>query len=1132
MAILTLHAREVVSRDRLIDELWGEKPPPTAVHAIQEAISRLRQRLGVASERLETRSPGYLLRLDDVEIDARRCERLWSEGRATLAAGEPERAERLLGEALGLWRGPPLVDFIYAPFAQVAVAGLEDLRLECREDLIDAELALGRHAEVVPDLESLIAEQPLRERPRGQLMLALYRCGRQADALSAYQQIRAVLQEDLGLEPGHELRELQARILAQEPTLMAPAPDTATPGQDQPTDTLPAGFPPLAVTPRTSEGSFVGRQECLDQLRSRWEQSKSGTTNVVVLVGVAGVGKTRLAARFAEEVHADGGIALYGRADEESLLPYQPVAELLERLLTHAGEHFRAGAQHEVETLSPAFPNLSRFARSSAANVDKDTMRHQVFEAVVSVTARAAAQTPLLLVLDDLQWADRPTLLLLQHLMRRIEGSHVMVLGTCRPPKREDPLDDLLADLLRERRYDELRLEGLDEDATRELVADRLTIETTPGFIDRLRRLTNGNAFFIEETCAFVESALAERSVIDEHVFEALGVPDRVAKVILRRLGELSSLAQEFLSVASVVGPTFSVQFVETVMRPDRSEDQTGVSTDVIAAAEEAIAAGLTIVPPDRSDQLMFSHALVREVLYERLTVSRPVLHHRVALDLEELSKREPVHPAELAHHFRHAGGPASREPERRYAIEAGKRAAEQFAYEEAIQHFRRALELFDEGDDAGRCDVLLRLGRVQWHAGDDAARDSFMEAAARAERLYEAATKARPERPDGRRRAAEQLARAALGVGERYFEVTYDSERGVRYRALMRRALTALGETDSPRRALLLSRLAVNLAFPNEDEEGLTLGVEAVEMARRLGDDKLLVAALLARHITLLDARHIEERLSVSEEFCSLAGGHEELAAEGHHWRMYDLLGVGNRAGAEWEYRKLEILAKKLGQPLLRSLALGARGLWAEMQGRDERAERCADRSLEHAKLAHTKDAVSSWASQLFALRRRQERVGELASVIEPLVRAGGRDLGWLAALGVLRLDTGDRDAARTIYETEMGDGVAGVPRGMFRLTRLALLAELSARLGDDLAGADQLYRELTRHSGCHVAVTYCSFWGPVDGYLARLAEALGNSALAAKHRSKAIQEAEAMGAVVLAEELRRREDTFRALT
>ena len=220
LAILALRVNEVVSTDRLVDELWAESPPATALHTIQVFVSRLRSALGPAGERLITRSPGYLLELGADETDAARCEHLYDAARSALNVGDPDRAAALLRDARALWRGPPLAEFTYEPFAQATIARLEELRVSCREEAVEAELALGRHAEVVSELEALVREHPLRERPRGQLMLALYRCGRQADALEAYQQARRLMVDELGVEPSPVLRELEHRILDQDESLM------------------------------------------------------------------------------------------------------------------------------------------------------------------------------------------------------------------------------------------------------------------------------------------------------------------------------------------------------------------------------------------------------------------------------------------------------------------------------------------------------------------------------------------------------------------------------------------------------------------------------------------------------------------------------------------------------------------------------------------------------------------------------------------------------------------------------------------------------------------------------------------------------------------------------------------------
>ena len=216
LAVLLLHANEVVSADRLIDELWGDAPPPTAAKSLQVHVSRLRKELGEG--RLATRAPGYVLHVDPSELDLARFEQLVGEARTA----DPGGAAQKLRQALALWRGPALADLAYEPFAQAEIARLEELRLAALEQRIDADLATGRHAELVGELEALVAEHPLRERLRCQLMLALYRSARQAEALDAYREARRELSEELGLEPSEELKQLEQAILQHDPALDLP----------------------------------------------------------------------------------------------------------------------------------------------------------------------------------------------------------------------------------------------------------------------------------------------------------------------------------------------------------------------------------------------------------------------------------------------------------------------------------------------------------------------------------------------------------------------------------------------------------------------------------------------------------------------------------------------------------------------------------------------------------------------------------------------------------------------------------------------------------------------------------------------------------------------------------------------
>jgi len=234
LALLLLRAGEVVPTDRLIDALWDERAPASAQNSVHIYVSRLRKALG--NGRLETRGHGYVLALEPEQLDLGRFERLLAEGRELLAGGEPERAAKTLREALALWRGPPLSDFASEPFAQGEIARLEELHLAALEERIEADLTLGSHAELVSELDALVREHPLRDRLRAQLMLALYRAGRQAEALDVYRQAHRMLADELGLEPGRRLQELERAILNQDPELDPP---TRKPG-------------PLATRPRRS----------------------------------------------------------------------------------------------------------------------------------------------------------------------------------------------------------------------------------------------------------------------------------------------------------------------------------------------------------------------------------------------------------------------------------------------------------------------------------------------------------------------------------------------------------------------------------------------------------------------------------------------------------------------------------------------------------------------------------------------------------------------------------------------------------------------------------------------------------------------------------------------------------------
>src|SRR5438067_3548064 len=391
LAALLLDATRFVPSDRLIEALWEDHPPETAYKAIQVYVSQLRKVVG--KERLETKPSGYLLRVDADELDLERFQRLRENGR--------------LVEALSLWRGPPLADFRHHRFAQSEIARLEESRLACLEDRIEADLAAGRRGDLVGELEALVRDHPLRQRLRGHLMLALYRSGRDAEALAAYTDGRRALVEELGIEPRRELRELQQAILRQDAAL-EPAP-ASTPGTE-----------PV-------RGAFVGREHELAQLRAGLDDGFAGRGRLFLLAGEPGIGKSRLADELVAQAERRGAHVLVGRCRERGGAPaYWPWLQALrayvaetgtETLQAHLGSRGPVLAQL-VPDLRERFPDLPEVPTG-----DLEGARFRLFDAATAFLRSAAAERPLLLVLDDLHAADEPSLMLLRFVARELQTS-------------------------------------------------------------------------------------------------------------------------------------------------------------------------------------------------------------------------------------------------------------------------------------------------------------------------------------------------------------------------------------------------------------------------------------------------------------------------------------------------------------------------------------------------------------------------------------------------------------------------------------------------------------------------------------------------------------------------------------
>ena len=339
LAMLALDANRTVPADHLIEGLWGEDPPASAAKMVQNYVWRLRTVLGERTgAEILTRGRGYELRVDPDSVDVRRFQRLLAEANRAGAGGEPADAAR---EALALWRGPALADVVDAPFAAPEIRRLEELRVEAVELALDADLAAGHHLEVAGEIDAIVAEHPLRERLHAQRMLALYRCGRQAEALDAYREARSTLVDEVGVEPGPELRRLHEAILRQDPAL-----DVEVAVRELPRELDAAAAPPLA-----------GRDDELAWLRAQWQRARAGEGALVALLGPPGIGKTRLAAELAGVVHGEGATVVYAagaRAPDVALASIARTRRVPRPVLLVLDDADRAGAAVRAAVAEPS----------------------------------------------------------------------------------------------------------------------------------------------------------------------------------------------------------------------------------------------------------------------------------------------------------------------------------------------------------------------------------------------------------------------------------------------------------------------------------------------------------------------------------------------------------------------------------------------------------------------------------------------------------------------------------------------------------------------------------------------------------------------------------------------------------
>ncbi len=696
LVMLLINANRPISPEQLIDSLWGDQPPPTATATLQAYISNLRRALeperpaGSPPKLLVKNAGGYQLTTAAETIDAHRFE-LDVVAAGALLTTEPARARQLLGAALDLWRGPPLADFRYESFAASEIQRLEQLHIEAIESRITADLAMGRAETLVAELEALVAEHPLRERLWRHLMLALYRAGRQGEALRAYRLCETILGDELGIVPGPELRELELAILNHEPSLRLPASTDESPAVE------PAGT------------TIVGRQRERALFRSAVARALAGHGSVLLIEGEPGIGKTRLLEVFESDARDAGLRTSFARCVEVGgTPPYWPWTQLLRKLDVDTAVAGIPAAQHP-DPLVPAGP------RPPAT---PGPPLHQVAESMAVTLVGLGAVQPVVLVIDDLYSADPDSLSLLCLVAAELRDLPVIIVGSHRGQDLgpAHPLTEALAQLVRLEWVQRVALARFTAPEVDELVTAVLGIEVDKAVVDAINDRTEGNAFFTVELARLLQTEMA---LHPDHAASA--VPATLLEVLGRRLGQLSDAALRLARVGAVCGREFDLAIGAEALDLDLETS--------IAAAEEVVQAGL-MAEVGATGAYRFSHVIVVDCIMRAMgSVRRAFVHDQIADALERRFAADPTRWGVIAHHRHQAVPVTGAQP----AVSALARAADGAVVSNALElaeeliERRRALvvsEPASPGRDQLEITALLDLARVvTWRQGYHAPR-------------------------------------------------------------------------------------------------------------------------------------------------------------------------------------------------------------------------------------------------------------------------------------------------------------------------------------------------------------------------------------------------------------------------
>jgi DNA-binding SARP family transcriptional activator len=1081
LAVLALRPGQVASVDQIAEAVWPDKLPPSGSKVIQNLALRLRRALANPEEvpAIETVGAGYRLVASPGGIDVGCVENLADQARRAAAGGDLAAASVLLGEALAWWRGAPAQELGDMPAGVAEMHRLEELKLVLIEEKVEADLALGVHRQLVPDLERLVQEHPYREGLWRQLMVALYRGGRQAEALATFQRVRARLIEDLGVEPGPALRRTERAVLDHDPDL-EPAPAARLERAAEPPPPLPG--------PLRFDGSFVGRTAQLDALCRAIEDALGGDRRVVLVSGEAGAGKTRLVAEAARGARGRGCRVLYGQGDEPVISPYEPLLGVCRVYFDQCGPlRLRDHSRSELAELSRLVPELAERVPGLPhhRHGDPDSERRALSSAVASVLVRASAYGGLVIVLDDLHWCDPAAIAVLRALISDPTPARLVIFGCFRDIETSPALDALVGDLPRRPGTGHVRLGPLTvgEVAELALLAADDDGAATPDLAPRLMARTGGNPFLVS---ALLDAA---RAGDRKWLVEAGSVPIVVRDMLARRLALLDPDSQHLLGLAAIAGVPVGIRFLRHFdnVPPDA----------VMRALDQALKLGILTDDTNQAGEYRFAHDLWRGALSSSHSpIGRMQQHRQVGEAIERFAAGSDRYLDLLAHHFLEAADDVGPARGADYAIAACRLAIDLLAFEKAAALADRSSEIVSRlapADTDRHLRLQLLLAEAYEKNADIArCREAALAAADDARRLG---------RSEELAIAARQYATMVVGAGVSNDNVV----------PLCEEALLALGTARPDLRARLLSAMGSHLAVGQGlAEQARRYTDEALELSAASGDPGARSDALMGATLALLGHADLDRRHALVDELLAIGERSNDFVQRSFGWRFRAVacLERGDLAGFRADRARLASLPGTAGWvPIW--LAVWA-AMEALLEGRFADVNALAAAPLSLSGKRGDPSALSRYALQHFMLARETGNLDEVRPAVE--AAAAGNDLfAYQAALIRIDAEAAPTQATEAISRLAT-EHYRAIPIDAFLPTTAFLLAEACTILRHPTAAV--LYDRFCNYRGrLWVGGAGVVCFGAADRFLGMLAATAGRPDTAEAHLVSALAFEEQLG-------------------